>query len=96
MLKNKLKDFQKINPNLKDNLSNNIKYQSIKKIGNIDNAKIPEKVPKKNLPELKLMKLKSRLEYDTENDYRGKSINNINIQQLNVKKNWHKKKRVVH
>ena len=42
MLKNKLKDFQKINPNLKDNLSNNIKYQSIKKIGNIDNAKIPE------------------------------------------------------
>ena len=27
MLKNKLKDFQKINPNLKDNLTNNIKYQ---------------------------------------------------------------------
>ena len=93
MLKNKLKDFQKINPNLKDNLSNNIKYQSIKKIGNIDNAKIPEKVPKKNLPELKLMKLKSRLEYDTENDYRGKSINNINIQQLNVKTNLPKKKK---
>ena len=93
MLKNKLKDFQKINPNLKDNLTNNIKYQAIKKIGNIDNAKIPEKVPKKNLPELKLMKLKSRLEYDTENDYRGKSINNINIQQLNVKTNLPKKKK---
>ena len=93
MLKNKLKDFQKINPNLKDNLTNNIKYQTIKKIGNIDNAKIPEKVPKKNLPELKLMKLKSRLEYDTENDYRGKSINNINIQQLNVKTNLPKKKK---
>ena len=93
MLKNKLKDFQKINPNLKDNITNNIKYQAIKKIGNIDNAKIPEKVPKKNLPELKLMKLKSRLEYDTENDYRGKSINNINIQQLNVKTNLPKKKK---
>ena len=93
MLKNKLKDFQKINPNLKDNLTNNIKYQTIKKIGNIDNAKIPEKVPKKNLPELKLMKLKSRLEYDTENDYRGKSINNINVQQLNVKTNLPKKKK---
>ena len=93
MLKNKLKDFQKINPNLKDNLTNNIKYQTIKKIGNIDNAKMPEKVPKKNLPELKLMKLKSRLEYDTENDYRGKSINNINIQQLNVKTNLPKKKK---
>ena len=93
MLKNKLKDFQKINPNLKDNLTNNIKYQTIKKIGNIDNAKIPEKVPKKNLPELKLMKLKSRLEYDTEKDYRGKSINNINIQQLNVKTNLPKKKK---
>ena len=93
MLKNKLKDFQKINPNLKDNLTNNIKYQTIKKIGNIDSAKIPEKVPKKNLPELKLMKLKSRLEYDTENDYRGKSINNINIQQLNVKTNLPKKKK---
>ena len=93
MLKNKLKDFQKINPNLKDNITNNIKYQTIKKIGNIDNAKIPEKVPKKNLPELKLMKLKSRLEYDTENDYRGKSINNINIQQLNVKTNLPKKKK---
>ena len=93
MLKSKLKDFQKINPNLKDNLTNNIKYQTIKKIGNIDNAKIPEKVPKKNLPELKLMKLKSRLEYDTENDYRGKSINNINIQQLNVKTNLPKKKK---
>ena len=65
MLKNKLKDFQKINPNLKDNISNNIKYQTIKKIGSIDNTKIQEKNQKKNLPELKLMKLKSRREYDT-------------------------------
>ena len=93
MLKNKLKDFQKINPNLKDNLTNNIKYQTMKKIGNLDNAKIQEKVQKKNFPELKLLKLKSRIEYDSENDYRGKSINNINIQQLNVKTNLPKKKK---
>ena len=47
MLKNKLKDFQKINPNLKDNMTHNVKYQTIKKMTNFDNAKIPEKIPKK-------------------------------------------------
>ena len=93
MLKNKLKEFQKINPNLKDNITHNIKYQTIKKMTNFDNAKIPEKHQKKNLPELKLIKLKSRLDYDSENEYRGKSINNINIQQLNVKTNLPKKKK---
>ena len=93
MLKNKLKEFQKINPNLKDNITHNIKYQTIKKMTNFDNAKIPEKLQKKNLPELKLIKLKSRLDYDSENEYRGKSINNINIQQLNVKTNLPKKKK---
>ena len=93
MLKNKLKDFQKINPNLKDNMTHNVKYQTIKKMTNFDNAKIPEKIPKKNLPELKLIKLKSRLDYDSENDFRGKSINNINIQQINVKTNIPKKKK---
>ena len=93
MLKNKLKDYQKINPNLKDNMTHNIKYQTIKKMTNFDNVKIQEKVPKKNFPELKLIKLKSRLDNDTENDYRGKSINNINIQQINVKTNNPKKKK---
>ena len=97
MLKNKLKEFQKINPNLKDNITHNIKYQTIKKMTNFDNAKIPEKLQKKNLPELKLIKLKSRLDYDSENEYRGKSINNINIQQLNIKKQiCQKRKKVVH
>ena len=93
MLKNKLKDFQKINPNLKDNLTNNIKFQTIKKLTNIDNSKTQEKISKKNLPELKLMKKLSRRDYDSENDYKGKSINNINIQQLNVKNNLPKKKK---
>ena len=93
MLKSKLKDFQKINSNLKDNLTSNIKYQPLKKITNVDNTKIQEKIPKKNLPELKLMKKISRREYDTENDYKGKSINNINIQQINIKTNMPKKKK---
>ena len=70
MLKSKLKDFQKINSNLKDNLTSNIKYQPLKKITNVDNTKIQEKIPKKNLPELKLMKKISKREYDTENDYK--------------------------
>ena len=85
MLKNKLKDLQKINPNLKDNINNNIKYQGIKKLTNIDNAKIQEKIQKKKFPELKLTKIKTIQDSESENEYRGKSINNINIQQLNVK-----------
>jgi len=84
-LKNKLKDLQKINPNLKDNINNNIKYQGIKKLTNIDNAKIQEKIQKKKFPELKLTKIKTIQDSESENEYRGKSINNINIQQLNVK-----------
>ena len=39
------------------------------------------------------MKKISRREYDTENDYKGKSINNINIQQINIKTNMPKKKK---
>ena len=85
MFKNKLKDIQKINPNIKDNITNNIKYQGNKKIANIDNKKIQEKIQKKNLPELKLTKIKTRPDTESENEYRGKSINNTNI-QLNVKK----------
>jgi serine/threonine protein phosphatase PrpC len=84
MFKNKLKDIQKQNPNIKDNISINIKYQGIKKLTNIDNIKIAEKIQKKNLPELKLTKLKSRPDSDSENEFRGKSINNTNI-QMNIK-----------
>ena len=78
MIKNKFKDLQKLNSNIKDNLTNNIKYQGIKKLNNIDNMKMPEKIQKKNLPELKLAKLKTRQDSESDNDYRGKSINNAN------------------
>jgi len=84
MLKNKLKDLQKITPNLKDNITNNIKYQGIKKISNIDNMKTQEKIQKKNLPELKLAKIKTKPDSDSENEYRGKSINNKQINNKNL------------
>ena len=84
MIKNKLKDLQRITPNLKDNITNNNKYQGIKIMTNIDNMKIPEKVQKKNLPELKLAKIKNRPDSESENEYRGKSLNNTNM-QLNSK-----------
>ena len=71
MIKNKLKDLQKINPNLKDNITNNIKYQGIKKMVNIDNMKIPEKI-KKNLPELKLTKIKNRPDIDIKKLWKNK------------------------
>ena len=90
MLKNKLKDLQKITPSLKDNITNNIKYQGIKKISNIDNMKTQEKIQKKNLPELKLAKIKTKPDSDPENEYRGKSINN---KQLNNKSLLSKKKK---
>jgi len=94
MLKNKFKDLQKINSNIKDNITNNIKYQGIKKMTNIEGIKIAEKIQKKNLPELKLTKLKTRPESESENEYRGKSINNTNT-QLNTKNpsNLSKKKK---
>ena len=84
MIKNKLKDLQRIIPNLKNNITNNNKYQGIKIMTNIDNMKIPEKVQKKNLPELKLAKIKNRPDSESENEYRGKSLNNTNM-QLNSK-----------
>ena len=94
MLKNKYKDLQKINSNIKDNINNNIKFQGMKKISNIEGIKIPEKMQKKNLPELKLAKLKTRPESESENEYRGKSINNTNM-PLNSKNqsNLSKKKK---
>jgi len=93
MLKNKLKDLQKITPSLKDNLTNNIKFQGIKKIANIDNMKTQEKIQKKNLPELKLAKIKAKQDSDSENECRGKSINN---KQLNNNKSLLSKKKKSH
>ena len=91
MLKNKL---QKITPNLKDNITNNIKHQGMKKMANIDNMKTQEKIQKKNLPEIKLAKIKTKPDSDSENEHRGKNINNTNLplnnkNLLNLKKKSH-------
>jgi serine/threonine protein phosphatase PrpC len=52
--------------------------------------KTQEKIQKKNLPELKLAKIKAKPDSDSENEYRGKSINN---KQLNNKSLLSKKKK---
>ena len=53
-----MKDFQKQNPILKDNFNSN-KFPQNKKTPQ-ENVKFSEKAPKKNLPELRLTKLKIR------------------------------------
>ena len=70
--KTKLKDLQKITPTIKTN-ANFSKNIMSKRMSNNDNIKL---YPKKHLPELKLTKLKSRPDSDTENEVRGKSLNN--------------------
>ena len=89
MLKNKL---QKITPNIKDNITNNKKYQGIKIKTNSDNMKTQEKDQKKNLPEIKLAKIKTKPDSDSENEHRGRNINNTNM-QLNNKNLLNKKKK---
>ena len=52
-----MKEFQNINPILKDNYFNN-KYSQNRKTIIHENIKFLDKIPKKNLPELRLTKLK--------------------------------------
>jgi protein phosphatase 2C family protein 2/3 len=54
-----MKEFQNINPILKDNYFNN-KYSQNRKTIIHENIKFLDKIPKKNLPELRLTKLKMR------------------------------------
>ena len=54
-----MKEFQNINPILKDNYFNN-KYSKNRKTIMNENIKFLDKMPKKNLPELRLTKLKMR------------------------------------
>ena len=54
-----MKEFQNINPILKDNYFNN-KYSQNRKTIMHENIKFLDKIPKKNLPELRLTKLKMR------------------------------------
>ena len=77
MLKSKLKESQKLNFNRKDNYINTSKCQ---RSTMYDNIRFKDKMPKKNLPELRLTKIKIRSESENENEFRGKNINNTNSQ----------------
>jgi len=67
-----MKEFQNMNPILKDNFINN-KFP-LNKISMNENINFSEKIPKKNLPELKLTKLKLRpgAEQESDNNYQNK------------------------
>ena len=77
MLKSKLKESQKLNFNRKDNYINTSKCQ---RSTLYDNIRFIDKMPKRNLPELRLTKIKIRSESENENEFRGKNINNTNSQ----------------
>jgi len=64
----------------------------MKKITNIDNIKIQEKIQKKNLSEIILSKLKTKPDSESENKQRGRNINNTNM-QLNSNNILNKKKK---
>ena len=67
-----MKDFQNMNPILKDNFFNN-KYPQNRKTIIHENIKFLDKVPKKNLPELRLTKLKIRPISNPETENTGQS-----------------------
>ena len=69
-LNKKMKEFQNLNPILKDNFLNH-KFQPKKRIFNQENNNSLENKSKKNLPELKLTKLKMRPVSDPETDWYG-------------------------
>jgi protein phosphatase 2C family protein 2/3 len=70
-----MKEFQNINPILKDNYFNN-KYSQNRKTIIHENIKFLDKIPKKNLPELRLTKLKMRptTNPETENNEQNNKI----------------------
>ena len=70
-----MKEFQNINPILKDNYFNN-KYSQNRKTIIHENIKFLDKIPKKNLPELRLTKLKMRptTKPETENNEQNNKI----------------------
>lgn len=95
MKNDKLKD--KIYPKISEDTNVNTLFKGITKKININDIKKTNKIPKKNLPELKLTNLKSRTGIEFQNKFRGKSINNISFSPANQKNNSiSKSKNVVH
>ena len=90
MKNDKLKD--KIYPKISEDTNVNTLFKGITKKININDIKKTNKIPKKNLPELKLTNLKSRTGIEFQNKFRGKSINNISFSPANQKNNSISKK----
>ena len=90
MKNDKLKD--KIYPKTSEDTNVNTLFKGITKKININDIKKTNKIPKKNLPELKLTNLKSRTGIEFQNKFRGKSINNISFSPANQKNNSISKK----
>ena len=83
MLRKKLKEIQKDNSNNNNReLVKQNKIQLIKSLNPNMNYKKIEKITKKSLPELRLSKLKSRIESEINSSY--KSINQSNINNKNI------------
>ena len=79
MYKKKLKEINMINSPLENDQSKN---QPIKKVNIINNQKLQENFKRRNLPELKLSKLKSKIPLETENDI--KEDNSLKLKPLNI------------
>lgn len=90
MKNDKLKD--KIYPKISEDTNVNTLFKGITKKININDIRKTNKIPKKNLPELKLTNLKSRTGIEFQNKFRGKSINNISFSPANQKNNSISKK----
>ena len=93
MLRKKLREIQKDNSiNSNRDITNINKYQTIKDINPNINYKKIEKKLKNNLPELRLSKIKSRIESEINSTY--KSINQSNINIKNISDIQNKKKNI--
>ena len=73
-----------------------ILFKGITKKININDIKKTNRIPKKNLPELKLTNLKSRTGTEFQKKFRGKSINNISFSPSNQKNDSIPKKQECH
>ena len=77
MFKKKLKELRMGNNSLENDISHQNKYQPIKKVNIINNQKLPDNFTRRNLPELKLSKLKSRFPLETDTDVKEDSNNSL-------------------
>ncbi len=84
MFKKKLKELRMGNSSLENEQNHQNKYQPIKKVNIINNQKFPDNFTKRNLPELKLSKLKSKIALETDNESKEEGNNSLQkIKPLN-------------